>query len=67
MTNSTDSTNDNQAVQADAGKSQPWKRIWPPQQEVRPIGNQVKNGKVILFEGGGAYPNKIKDSEGRRL
>lgn len=48
-------------------KAQPWKKVWPPSGPVEPIGNQIKRGNVVLFEGGGAYPNKIKESEGSRL
>lgn len=48
-------------------KQQPWKAIWPPAESVSPRGNTIKQGKVVLFDGGGAYPNKIKHSEGSRL
>ena len=50
-------------------KSQPWKAIWPPKDQVQPVGNQVQEGqKMVIMEGcGGAYPNTIKESEGRRL
>ena len=50
-------------------KSQPWKAIWPPKDQTQPVGNQVQEGqKMVIMEGaGGAYPNTIKEDEGRRL
>lgn len=49
-------------------KRQPWKGQWPPRGPTQPASNQAKTGEpVILLEGGGAYPNKIKETEGSRL
>lgn len=49
-------------------KRQPWKAQWPPRGPTQPASNQAKKGDaVILLEGGGAYPNTIKDTEGSRL
>ena len=49
-------------------KRQPWKAQWPPRGPTQPASNQVKKGEaVILLEGGGAYPDKIKETEGSRL
>lgn len=66
--------NQNNITQHDAAKeqrerSQPWKANWPPKEPTQPVGNRVTKGeKMVIMEGaGGAYPNKIKESEGRRL
>ena len=54
--------------QAQKQKQQPWKAQWPPRGETKPASSRAKKGEaVILLEGGGAYPNQIKETEGSRL
>ena len=47
---------------------QVWKGIWPPTQAVTPIRENGAAGQTqVLHQGGGAYPNFIKATEGVRL
>ena len=51
------------------GRLQPWKSQWPPQGPVSPLKTKAQKGQnVVLVEGGGgAYPNKIMESQGVRF
>lgn len=49
-------------------REQPWTKVWPPVEEVKPASEKSKAGQMrVLYNGGGAYPNFIKPTEGVRL
>jgi hypothetical protein len=50
-------------------RRQPWKVQWPPRGPTLPASSQAKEGEavIILDTGGGAYPNRMKETEGTRL
>jgi len=47
---------------------QAWKQVWPPSGAVQPASEKDLTGRIkVLHQGGGAYPNFIKATEGIRL